>query len=187
MKLNLRTLSLVLAFVLCFGLLAACGGKTEENTKPASGETTTAPAESEAFVIPPDQMGKIVAADSTLITWNEYASEDKTIDFMGVDTKALKDPSEEITLFYLEEEVTYYLIKEGKLVDATIDDVVPDSIIGITTLEEGVQEVYIISVPVEDNGEDEVDVFVDDIVEIPVTTTSSTEDVVEEGSDEVNE
>lgn len=184
MKFNLRALMAVFAAVLCLGLLAACGGLTAENTKPAAEATTTAPAETEAFVIPADQMGMIVAADSTLITWNEYAVEDKTIDFMGVDTKELKDPSKDVTLFYLEEDVTYYLIKDGKLVEAAIEDVVSGSVIGITTLEEGVQEVYILSVPVEDNGGDD---YVDEIVDFTTapTTTAAEDTPVEEDAGEV--
>lgn len=187
MKNTLRILSLAFAIVLCVGLMAACGGNGE--TKPtdeAKGtETvgTTAPVGTEPFVAPADSIGKIVAADSTLITWNTYATDDETIDFMGVNIKALGDPSEEMTLFYLEADVTYYMISEGKLVDATIEDVVPGSVIGITTLEEGVQEVYIVYVPVEDDGSDDYEDVIEEVVEATVAdTTAATEEATPEES-----
>ena len=187
MKINLRVLSVAIVAMLCFGVLAACGGQTIETTKPTTEAVTTAPAESEAFVIPPDQMGLIVAADSTLITWNEYAVEDNTIDFMGVDTKELKEPAKDISLFYLEENVTYYMIQDGKLVAAVIDDLVPGAVVGITTLEEGVQEVYILSVPVEDNGENEVVDIVDEIIDATTvaTTAATIDEPVDEGTGDV--
>ena len=188
MKFNLRVLSVAIVAMLCFGILAACGGQPVETTQPTTeAVTTAATAESEAFVIPADQMGLIVAADSTLITWNEYAVEDNTIDFMGVDTKELKDPAKDISLFYLEEDVTYYLIKDGKLAEATVEDLVSGAIVGITTLEEGVQEVYVLFVPAEDNGDNEVVDHVEEIVDVPTATTAAAVDepASEEGTGDV--
>jgi len=67
-------------------------------------------------------------------------------------------------LFYLENEVTYYILVDGKLEKTTIEAVVKDAIIGITTLEEGVQEVYILSVPAEEEEEYEEVVLEEDDV-----------------------
>lgn len=179
MKNTLRILSLVAVMVLCFGLLAACGNSGDAQptqTNPVTDPSgTTAPAGTEPFVAPADQVGKVVAADSTLITWNTYKTDDDTIDFMGVNVKELGDAAEEMTLFYLEADVTYYKISEGKLVEAAVEDVVAGSVIGITTLEEGVQEVYIISVPVVDEGSDEYEDTLEEIIEetTPATTAAT--------------
>ena len=166
MKFNLRVLSVAIVAMLCFGILAACGGQPVETTQPTTEAVTTA---------------------ATLITWNEYAVEDNTIDFMGVDTKELKDPAKDISLFYLEEDVTYYLIKDGKLAEATVEDLVSGAIVGITTLEEGVQEVYVLFVPAEDNGDNEVVDHVEEIVDVPATTTAAAVDepASEEGTGDV--
>jgi len=169
MKNTLRIMSALFAFVLCLGLLAACGSGTgaDKGTTAANNNDAVPPTETagtEPFVAPPDQVGKIIAADSTLITWNTYAPSDETIDFMSVDVKTLGDASAEATLCYLEGDVTCYLISEGKLVDATIDDVVPGSVVGVTTLEEGVQELYILYVPVEDDGSDDDDDILEEII-----------------------
>lgn len=187
MNTTFRMLSLIIAVMLCFGL-AACGGNAD--TKPTDSKVaadpapTTEPAGTEPFVAPPDALGKIVAADATLITWNAYATEEETIDFMGVDTKKLGDPDAEMTLYYLEEDVTYYTINEGKLVAAAAEDMVPGSIVGVTTLEEGVQEVYIVYVPVEDDGSDDYDDTLEEIIEETVAdTTAATEEATPEGND----
>ena len=179
---TLRILSLAIAAIMCFGLLSACGGTTAEPTqKPAEMQTTAATStdETEPFVAPPDSLGKVVSADSTLITWNTYETSEETIDFMGVNVKELGKASAEMSLFYLEAEVSYYKVAEGKLNAATIDDVLPGCIVGVTTLEQGVQEVYIVYTPAVDDGSNEYEDAVEELIDEPVATTvAPTEDVV---------
>lgn len=180
---NIRILSILMAVMLCVSLLAACGEQGGSDNKNVSPNTTEAPAPTddattgtEPFVAPPDALGLVVSADSELITWYTYKTDKDVIDFMGVDVKALDDPAEEMSLYYLEGAVTYYLIADGKLVDATADDAVEGSIVGVTTLEEGVQEVYIVYQPPFDDGSDEVDDFQEEIVDENIEPTESTAD-----------
>ena len=177
MKTTLRVFALVFAVALCFGMIA-CGAKEEPKASQTNAPATTAGTEgTEPWVAPADALGKIVAADSTLITWNTYKTEDETIDFMGVKVKELGDADAEMTLFYLESEVTYYKISEGKLVEAAVEDLVAGAIVGVTTLEEGVQEVYIIYTPNDEEDEEVVDDPLEEVVEDTVATTvGSTEE-----------
>lgn len=190
MRNTLRFMSVAVVFVLCFALMAACGKADAEPTQKATEVTTIATTvsdETEPFVAPPDALGKVVSADTSLITWNVYEISDETIDFMGIDVKELGKPSEEMTLFYFDGEVTYYIVSEGKLVAATYEDVVADSIVGITTLEEGVQEVYIIYVPEIDDGSDDYEDTVEEIVEETVATSVATEETVLEDTEVATE
>ena len=181
MNTTIRMFAMLIAVMLCFGLVA-CGGNSDTKATDSNVATdpvpTTEPAGTEPFVAPPDALGKIVSADDTLITWNAYATEEDTIDFLGVDTKKLGDPAAEMSLYYLEEDVTFYTISKGKLVEAAAEDMVAGSIVGVTTLEEGVQEVYIVYVPVEDDGSDDYEDVLEEIIEETVAeTTAATEDV----------
>ena len=181
MKNTLKVLSLAMAMLLCIGALVACGANEAEPTQKAT-ETqpvvTTIPTETEPFVAPPDAIGKVVSVDNSLITWNVYNTSEDTIDFMGVKIKELGKPAEEMTLYYIEGDVTFYLVADGKLSPATYEDAVAGSIIGVTTLEEGVLEVYILYVPVEDDGSGE---YIDSVEEpaedtIPATTAAPEEE-----------
>lgn len=178
MKNTLRYIFVFTAFVLCAGLLAACGTSSDTQTQPSSTATPATQA-SEPFAAPPDDMGKVVSADSELITWNDYAVDDETIDFMGVDVDTLKEPNKEMSIVYLEDNVSYYLIRDGKLVDAAAEDVVPGAVIGITTLEKGVQEVYILLAPEEDLGYGDSDTEQDILIEIEPATAATEESVPE--------
>lgn len=180
MKNAFRFLAAFLSLILCVVFFAACGGQTGSNTTTNAPATDPAPdagttAGTEPFVAPPDAIGLVVSADAALITWYTYESDKETIDFMGVDVKALGDASSDMSLYYLESDVDYYLIKNSKLVDATVDDVLPGSVVGVTTLEEGVQEVYIISQPAEEVEEPVEDDVVEEVADdIPTDTTAET-------------
>ena len=170
MKIYLRVLCVVFVFVVCFGLLAACDTMPSFNSNENrfeddnnAGKNNYAVKESVPYVIPDDKVGVVVAADEQLITWTPYETEEKNIDFKGLIIADLGLPGE-MDLFYLENEVTYYILVDGKLEKTTIEAVVKDAVIGITTLEEGVQEVYILSVPVEEEEEYEEGVLEEDDV-----------------------
>jgi len=173
MKTTLRTVSALFALVMVIGVLAACGNNVPAvTTGPAVPATTGATEGSVPFVAPPDQVGLVISADTQLVTWQAYETKEDTIDFKSVNVKSLGNPGE-MTLVYMEDEVTYYSLVTGELVKTTIDDIVPGAVIGITTLEEGVMEVYILSVPVEEteDEDDTVEEFVD--VTIPSETAFS--------------
>ena len=172
MKNSLRIMSVLLALVLCAGALAACGGNEAQPTAaPATAAPTTEGTEaSTPFIAPPDQIGLVISADSQLITWQPYETKEDTIDFKAVDVKTLGDAGE-MTLAYLEREVTFYSLVDGKLEKTAVETIIPGSVVGITTLEEGVMEVYVLSVPVEDLGTDDYEDVEDfEEVEIPPTT-----------------
>ena len=187
MKNSVRVLCAILAMILCVGLLGACGAEETKTTTPATAAPTETPTEgSEPFVAPPDAMGLVISADNQIITWQAYPTEEDTIDFKSVDVKKL-GKAEDMSLYYMEREVTYYSIVTGTLEKVTVDDVVPGSIVGVTTLEEGVQEVYILYLP-SDNADEEAEDPLEYVEEtIPVETTAPVEDTPEEDSQEPTE
>lgn len=159
MKNHIRVLSAVIAFVLCFALLAACDTMPSFNSNEnrfaddnGANKNNSAVKESVPYVVPADQVGVVVAADAQLITWNPYVTEEDSIDFKNLKISDLGLPGE-MALFYLEREVTYYILEDGKMEKTTADALVKDAVVGVTTLEEGVQEVYILSVPNEKEEE----------------------------------
>lgn len=182
MKNTLRIMSVLFALALCVGALAACGGNEAQPTAaPTAAQPTTEATEaSTPFIAPPDQIGLVVSADSQLVTWNPYKTTEDTIDFKGVNVKSLGEAGE-MALVYMESEVTYYSLANGKLEKVTVEDVIPGCVIGITTLEEGVMEVYIISVPVDEEesfDEDPLEDFADEAIPTEATgTTEPDEDV----------
>lgn len=161
----------IITALLCLSLvLAGCGMDTAGEGKdnglvPTDPVDTT--AATEAFVPPADAIGQVVSVSDDIITWYAFPTDQDTIDFLSVDVEKLDDASEEMSLFYLEENVSYYKIVNGKLIDADAYEAVKDSIVGVTTLEEGVQEVYIIATLVVDDDmiEEEDDPIVEEIVE----------------------
>lgn len=167
MKNYIRILSVVFVMVLCIGLMAACGNTAENENKTTTAATEAGADEivdveaAEPFVAPADQVGKVISADGSLITWYPYEVEGETIDFKGLKLDKLEES--EMGLLYLEREVTYYLLVDGKMEKTTADVIEKDCVIGVTTLEEGVQEVYILSVPVEEEEViDDVELDTDD-------------------------
>lgn len=185
MKNFVRVLSSLLAMILCVGLLGACGAEESTPTKATTQNTPTEVTTegTEPFVAPPDALGLVVSADNQIITWNEYPTDEETIDFKSVDVKKL-GKTEDMSICYMEAEVTYYSLVGGKLEKVTLEDVVPGSIVGVTTLEEGVQEVYILYVPVENDNTDETDDPLEYVEEtIPVETTAPAEDTPADDED----
>ena len=88
-----------------------------------------------------------------------------------------------MTLLYLEREVTYYSLVDGKLEKTTVEAAVPGSVVGVTTLEEGVMEVYILSVPAEEDETETEDPLIE-FEEVTMPTESSSDD---SGADEDSE
>ena len=171
MKTCLRIVSALFVLVMIVSTFAACGNSAPATTDPvATQPTTSATDASVPFVAPPDQIGLVISADDQLVTWQPYETKEDTIDFKSVDVKTLGDAGE-MALVYMESEVTYYSLVGGKLEKVTVEAAVTGAVIGITTLEENVMEVYILSVPVENTGDDEYqDVEEFEEVEIPATT-----------------
>lgn len=188
-----RILSALIAVFLCLGLFAACdmgagsgnGDETLGGTEgdPVPETTVGIEDETQVFVIPPDAVGLIVSADNELITWYAYETKEDTIDFMGLNVKALGDAAAEMSLCYLEEDVSFYMIVDGKIVAAYIEDIWPGSVVGVTTLEEGVQEVYIISRPDDGSGETIEDETIEDVVDEVEATTVPADDETPEQED----
>lgn len=161
----------IITALLCLSLvLAGCGMDTAGGVK-GNGPVVTDPADTtaatEAFVPPADALGLVVSVSDDIITWYEIPTDPDTIDYLSVDIEKLDDASEEMSLFYLEDNVSYYRIVNGKLIDADAYEAVKGAVVGVTTLEEGVQEVYIIATSVMDNDmlEEEDDPIVEEIVE----------------------
>lgn len=170
-----RVLSALIAVFVCVGLFVACGTLTDrDDEKETLGCTEGDPApetnlnngdETTPFVAPPDAVGVIISADDELLTWYLYETKEETIDFMDLDLKSLGDAASEMSLYYLEDDVSFFLIEDGKIVEAYIEDVWAGSVVGVTTLEDGVQEVYIISRPGDEDDEIVVEEIVDDFID----------------------
>ena len=184
MKSTLRVISALFVLVMMVSTFAACGNSTPAaTTAPAAPETTTSATEASVpFVAPPDEIGLVISADSQLITWQPYETKEDTIDFKSVDVKALGEAGE-MTLLYLEREVTYYSLVGGKLEKTTVEAAVPGSVVGVTTLEEGVMEVYILSVPAEEDETENEDPL-GEFEEVTMPTESTSNDP---GADEDSE
>ena len=198
MKNMFRIVSALIAVFLCVGLFAACGTGTGANNDQTIGTTEGNPApettvnnegETEPFVAPPDAVGLVVSAENELITWYVYETKEETIDFMGLNVKALGDAASEMSLCYLEEDVSFYMIVDGKIVEAIIEDIWVGSVVGVTTLEKGVQEVYIISRPADDSDEYVEDEVFEEVVDeiVPETTVPEDDDAPEEETEELPE
>ena len=172
----------IIMALLCLSLiLAGCGVDTADGTKDTAPVVTNpvdTTAATETFVPPADALGQVVSVSDDIITWYAFSTDQDTIDFLSVDVKKLDDASEEMSLFYLEENVSYYSVVNGKLIDAEANDAVKGAIVGITTLEEGVQEVYIIATPIveEDTTEEEVEPATEEIVEDETKPTPDEEE-----------
>ena len=193
-----RISSALIAVCLCVGLLAACGMPAANGGKETLGTTEGDPVpdttvgtqdETKPFVAPPDAVGLVVSADDELITWYVYETKEETIDFMGLDVTALGDAASEMSLCYLEEDVSFYIIVDGKIVEAYVEDIWAGSIVGVTTLEDGVQEVYIISRPDDDSGEYVDEEIFKEVVDETVAPTTVPEDdeVPEQDNEEIPE
>lgn len=186
MKNILRILSVVGVLLLCIGMLVACGTDSGE-VSPSTTLTMESIAGSEPFIAPPDALGKVIAVDSSLVTWNTFAINEEVIDFMGVDVEKLDAPNEEAVVVYLEDDISCYLIKDGKLVDITLDEIQPGAVIGITTLEEGVQDIYILYNPAPQKQTDDVtdeEEVVEDFAPESETTAATEEIYIEESEAE---
>ena len=171
MKTVFRAVSSLLALMMIIATFAACGTTAPTATNaPATQATTSGTEASVPFIAPPDQIGLVISADIQLITWQPYETKEDTIDFKAVDVKALGDAGE-MSLAYLEREVTFYSLADGKLEKISVEAITPGSVVGITTLEEGVMEVYVLYTPAEDMGNDDYEDVEDfEEVEIPATT-----------------
>ena len=172
MKKTMRVATALFALVMIVGCFAACGTTTPVATNAPAVSTTAGTEASTPFVAPPDQIGLVISADTQLVTWQPYETKEDTIDFKNVNLKSLGTAGE-MSLVYMENEVTYYSLVTGTLEKATIEDVVVGSVVGVTTLEQGVMEVYILSVPTVES-EVEADPLEATEVTIPAETTAAT-------------
>ena len=156
----MKTSIAVFACLLCLVLIFAAGcGASSANVDVATEAKNDVPETTgaEEIVLPPDAIGVVVSANEDTITWYAFDMESEAIDFLDLNVKMLLDPAKEMSIYYLEDNISFYFIRNDRLYDAVLSDVVPGSIVGVSTIEEGVQEVYILSVPTDSAALEEME------------------------------
>lgn len=157
MKKHARPFALLLALVLCVGLMTACTNNAangeDDNTANDTSLNTNVDADSttdnseasadEGEEAPANLIGKVSSTSDTSITLTTYEADAAEIDYATLDLATLTATGswEEISVT---EETTYWLMESGTETSAAFTDVTVDSIIAATQDENGMQKIIIL-------------------------------------------
>jgi len=145
MKHTLKVLSLILALVLCLGVMAGCSNESDNKQTEPSKEST-APTET----LPPnpnkDTIGLVNFSGSYCIGLNLYYTTEVITDYTALDVSTLTSAKDHTTV-ELGDNVTYKIVKDGALVDTTAVVVREGCMIAVIKNEDKSQTVIILSLP----------------------------------------
>lgn len=157
MKRYAKPLALLLAVVMCVGIMTACTGNSDndgddystddtgQNTDINANDDTSQDGtlDNESEEIQTDLIGEVSSITEETINFTLYESDADNIDYVTLDLATLTATGswEEITLT---EETTYWLVANGTEVSAQHSDVTVGSMIAVTKDENGIQKILIL-------------------------------------------
>ena len=155
MKKHARPLALLLALVLCVGLMTACTNNAandedyntaNDTSLNSNSDSTTSSEETltdEIEEAPANLIGKVSSTSDASITLTTYEADTEEIDYATLDLTTLTATGswEEISVT---EETTYWLMESGTETSAAFTDVTVDSTIAVTQDESGMQKIVIL-------------------------------------------
>ena len=135
-----KTLALVLALVLCMGMLAACGDNESTNptTKPDSTKPSTMPT------VEKDVIGIVKEISTTFVVLETYVSELDAVNYEKLNLETLKLTGEK-DYVYLSSTATYGHYTDGKLTNLKSTDLSVGDIIVVTKTAKGAQQIVIMN------------------------------------------
>lgn len=161
MKRKFALLALMLAALLCIGMLAGCS--SDENTDDTSSESTEEVSSTESAEEEEDVIGIVTFAESTNFTLATYTSESEIDDYASVDVDELTEEGN-IEYIYVGSDTEYYVVSSGSLEAAEAEELNADDIVAVTTSDDGVQQVIILK-----NLEKEINAEIAEVTAIPDT------------------
>lgn len=157
MKKYAKPLALLLAVVMCIGLMTACTGGTDDDENDYSTDDTGLSTDfgsddntyaddmldGENNEIHSDLIGKVSSVTEESIYLTLYESDSEEIDFATLDLSTLVATGswEEIAVTT---ETTYWVMDAGTEVSALLSDITVDSMVAVTQDETGVQKIIIL-------------------------------------------
>lgn len=179
MKKYAKPIALLLAVVMCIGIMTACtsnadndedGGTTNNtslNTDTGSDIDTTNSDDTvtdENEEAPADILGKVSSVSDTSISLTVYESDTEEIDYAALDLTTLTATGswEEVTVT---EETSYWFMEAGTETSAALSDITVDSMIAVTEDENGVQKIIILE-KAESRGDEEAETILAEVESI---------------------
>lgn len=157
MKKYAKPLALLLAVVMCIGVMTACTGGTDDDENDYSTDNTGLSTgigsdddtsagdmlDDENNEVNSDLIGKVSSVTEESIYLTLYESDTEEIDFTTLDLSTLTATGswEEIAVAT---ETTYWFMDTGVEVSALLSDITVDSMIAVTTDEYGTQKILIL-------------------------------------------
>lgn len=169
MKKYAKPIALLLAVVMCIGIMTACtsnaGNDEDDYSTDDTGLNTNISADDDSGTddavddgeeeIPSDLVGKVSSVTEESIYLTLYESDIEATDFAALDLTTLTASGswEEVTVT---EETSYWFMESGTETSAALSDVTVDSMIAVTEDENGVQKIIILE-KAESRGDEEVE------------------------------
>ena len=153
-------LAIMMAMLLCIGIFAGCSTTTTNNTGSDNDFDTTQNSQSDASDDDTltdeaaDVIGEVTYVGTSYLSVTTYESESEVIDYATLDTDTLAETGS-TQYVYPDDAVTYCMVSEGTLADATADDVVTGCLIAVTTDDDGNQQIIILKTADETSEDDE--------------------------------
>ena len=147
MKKTIRILSLILALVLCAGMLSACTD-TGSAGNTANGNSTGNTGSSAGSADKEDTLeytiGEVTSIDASVLTINICKTTDKKVtDCTTVDVSTLTVTDETSSVTIAEDAEIYYTVS-GELIETTPDKITEGRIIATATDNAGIQQIVIL-------------------------------------------
>ena len=134
-----KSLALVLALVLCMGMLAACGEEpTTPTTKPDATKPSTMPT------VEKDVIGIVKEISTTFLVLETYENELDVVNYEKLNLETLKLTGE-TDYVYLSSTAVYAHYTDGKLTDLKSADLSVGDIIVVTKTAKGTQQIVIMN------------------------------------------
>lgn len=140
MKKFMKSLALVLALVLCMGMLAACGDNdsTTPTTKPDSTKPSTMPT------VDKDVIGIVKEISGTFVVLETYENELDIVNYEKLNLETLK-LSGDTDYVYISSTAVVGHYTDGKLTDLKISNLSVGDIVVITKSAKGNQQIVIMN------------------------------------------
>ena len=183
MKKLTSLVSILMAMILCVGLLSACSDSTtDESLSSDNGSDITSDTDdgandssSDDSQLSNDVIGKVTSIDSSYIVIDAYEADSEITDYTMLDGITLTDALTTDTIT-LETDAVFEYVSSGVLYSTTLDGVAVGDMIAVTTDEDGLQQIVILEYD-EDDADASDDSSTDD------TTSDDSTDSSEDDAD----
>lgn len=164
MKRKTGLLSILMAMVLCVGLLSACSDDTSTNSGDSQSgnnssnivsntDDSTDDNGSDESELSSDVIGKITSVDSSYILIDIYEANAEITDYTSLDGVALTDALSSDTVT-LEIDAVFKYVSSGTLYATTIDGLSVGDMIAVTTDEDGLQQIIVLEYSTDSDSSD---------------------------------